>query len=138
MGKVEKFDKTNVKTILQKCEDALQPIADEFGLDLQRKSCRYRDMEMPVAFLLQATVVDDDGKVLDKQAQEFKKYASLYGLKPEHLGKTVLSMGKVMTVVGLNTRNRKFPILCLEPKTSKRFKLTAESVRSRLTTTITD
>lgn len=43
---------------------------------------------------------------------DFKKYCSVFGLKPEDYGKQFESQGKTFTVCGIKIKNRKYPIIC--------------------------
>jgi hypothetical protein len=56
-------------------------------------------------------ILTDDGEVVTKESEDFRRYAHEYGLKPEWLGKTFESRGQEFTIVGLSTRAKKYKVI---------------------------
>lgn len=126
--KIEEMNQDNVELLLEECRKALEPVAQKFGLDLQRKNCTFKEKECPVPFLMKATSVDKYGNVLSQEVVDFQDRAILYGLKKEDLGRTFEKRGKQFKIVGLRPRNHKYPIICEATKTGKKYKFPAETV----------
>jgi len=75
----------------------------------------------------------EDGKAIDSEAADFKRFAARYGLKATDLGRRFKNyQGVEYMIMGLATRNRKFPILCIRTDNLERFKLPARLVIQRL------
>jgi len=75
------------------------------------------------------SVKGDDGEIVTKEAEDFKRYAESYCLKPEDLGERFLDFNrKEFEIVGLKPRSRKYPILVKEVKTGKVYKFSANAV----------
>ena len=126
---IKQFDRTAVRAVMNECEAALQAVADKHGLKLVRKGCSYRENECPVAFKLLTTVTDAAGDVVTPEAQDFKRCATLFGLKPEDLGRVFLSpTGKRFRICGAKPRNRKYPILAKCVLTDKVYKFPEDQV----------
>ncbi len=130
--KVESLNNDSVKDIIAECQLALQAVADKFGLELKRKGCRYGQMDMPVPFTLQCTTTDKDGNTIDKDGQEFKDWATIYGLDPSDLGKTFKSGTASYKIVGLKRRNRKYPIVAKNLRNGKTYKFPTSFVKAGL------
>ena len=56
-------------------------------------------------------MVDDSGTTVTKEVAAFKSLATLYGFKPEDLGRTFTVRGKSYILTGIDRKSYKFPIL---------------------------
>lgn len=126
---IKQFDRTAVRAVMNECEVALQAVADKHGLKLVRKNVSFLGHECPVAFKLQTVTTDDDGEVVMPEAQDFKRHAVLFGLKPEDLGcEFTAPSGKRFRIAGAKPRNRKYPILAKCVVTGKIYKFPEDVV----------
>ena len=126
---IKTFDRPAVRAVMDECEEALKAVADRHGLKLVRKSCSYLGNECPVAFKLQTVVTDVSGEVVTSEAQDFKRCAVLFGLKPEDLGREFVSpQGKRFKICGAKPRNRKYPILAKCVTTGRVYKFPEDQV----------
>lgn len=126
---IEQFDRTAVRMVMNECEAALQAVADKHGLRLVRKNVSFRENECPVAFKLLTTVTDSVGEVVTPEAQDFKRCAVMFGLKPEDLGREFMALsGKRFKICGAKPRNRKYPILAKCVITDKVYKFSENQV----------
>lgn len=132
--KITKFDRASVRQILAECEEALRPVAEKYGLTLDRKGKTYYQDALPVMYQLLVTKMDEDGNVLSADAKAFQEQAFLYGLEPSDLGREFKSRGDTFRITGLKPRSRKYPVLAKNVKTGKTFKFPAESVKAGLKT----
>jgi len=89
-------------------EVALQGFEEHFGVQADVGKISYGDSHADIK--LKVSQVNVDGTVESKEAVNFKKYANVYGLRPEWLGKEFKHQGKVFVITGINTRARKFRV----------------------------
>ena len=132
---VHRFDPTTVKTVLETCREALELVAKQHGLVLQRKTCTYaRDGSwMPVSFKLVVPERDEQtGTAIDPAESEFRRLASRYGLEASDFGRTFSTFHGTYRICGVKAKARKFPILGTETSTGKCFKFAAVQVRQSL------
>jgi hypothetical protein len=132
MAKLTQFDRASVRQILNDCDSALQAVAKKYGLTLIRKNCNYYPNEVPVAFKLIVTQVNEDGEGIDPSASDFLTHAEAFGLSKDDLGKTFTVRGDSFKVCGLAPKSHKYPILAQKIGTTKRFKFGVYEVRSFL------
>ena len=60
---------------------------------------------------LEVAMIGDNGQAETTMVQEFKRCASLYGLKPDDLNKTFTWAGKTYTLIGMSRRRSKYPFI---------------------------
>lgn len=75
------------------------------------------------------------GEAKSRLKDDFSKYAHLFGLKPEHLGKQFVAQGKQFVaqgtrfeIVGCKPQSPKFPVICKNLQTGKNFKFQTETI----------
>lgn len=129
---VTKFTRTNVRDILEECRAALEPIAEKHGLVLDRKGRTYYADALPVMFQLLVKQTDENGRVLSAEGKAFLEQATLFGLKPEDLGRKFQDSGDEYEVCGLKPRSRKYPVLATNTRSGKTFKFPVSVVRAAL------
>lgn len=119
---IKQFDAATASAILEECRAALQPIADKYGLTLDRKGRTYRPEALPVMFQFLTTELDARGNAMSVAAKDFQRLAAFYGLTPEHLGRMFDQHGERFKIVGLSAQSPKYPILASNVRTGKTFK----------------
>jgi len=129
---VTKFGQANVREILEECQKALAPIAEKYGLTLDRKGRTYQHDALPVMFQLLIKETTEDGTVLTAAGKDFQKYAALYGLKAEDFGREFRHQGETFRISGFKPKSRKYPVLADNVKTGKTFKFMVETVEAGL------
>lgn len=125
---IKTFDKTNCRLITAKMLEALKPLADELGISFKQKSGSF--LATNFTLKIEASVKNENGEVVLKEVEEFKKYANLYGFKPEDLGRQFEWGGKTYAIHGLSARSRQYPILGKDSK-GRIFKF-PESIKSKI------
>lgn len=130
--KLTEFSRAAVRTILDECQEALAPIAEKYGLTLDRKGRTYQDDAMPVMYQFLIKEIGEDGGELSSAGKAFISHAPLYGLEPSDLGKEFESRGATYKITGFNPRSHKYPIQATNLKTGKAFKFTVENVKGKL------
>ena len=120
MSKILNFDRSNAVAIADELKNAMAPIAEKYGITLGRENVGFTPNR--ISFKVTAVIADGCGHSISEA--DFLKYAHLYGLKSEHLGKSVmLYNGKSkqpFTIVGLKASARKNCIY-VESRTGKIF-----------------
>jgi hypothetical protein len=129
---IKQFDGRTVEAILKECRDALAPIAEKYGLTLDRKGRTYHRDSLPVMFQFLVKELDEDGNALTAAAKDFQTYAPLYGLKADDLGKEFTSRGETFRISGFAPKSRKYPILGENVRTGKTYKFPLETVKAGL------
>lgn len=77
---------------------------------------------------LEIAKADGDGNAETRIAKDFKYNARFYGLEEDDLGAVYKTYnGKTMKIVGLKTRNRKYPII-VEDESGSRYKVKVEDI----------
>jgi hypothetical protein len=109
MTKITQFNKASAGIVAERVTAALQTLAQDLGLVIKRGGGTFGDGTFTMK--LEISVVGEDGKVASRAAETFKQLASLYGFKPDDLGKTFRSGGKEYTIAGLVTRKRMRPLI---------------------------
>ena len=120
--------KQQVIALRAKLDTALAAISKEVGYKLSLGSCRFGEV---ATFKLEAAPINGDGKVASQAEADFCALASIYGLKPEDLGKKFSLQGSIFTVTGLNSRRPRFPVDARRAD-GKTFKLPADTVEKLL------
>jgi hypothetical protein len=126
------FNQVNVRAILEECREALEPVAEKYGLTLDRKGRTYQHDSLPVMFQLLVKQMTEDGTVLTAAAKEFQRYAPMYGFDKDDLGKTFTTHQGSYRISGWKPRSRKYPILGECVRSGKTFKFMVEQVKAGL------
>ena len=125
------FDKQACRTLGNAVENALQKVAQEFGVSIKRKGGSYSSTNYVIK--LEASIIGSGGVILSREAEEFKRYCGLYNLEADDLGKTFTSEdGTSYKISGLSTRSGKYPILAENLSNGKTFKLPERMVQRGL------
>lgn len=132
--KIETIDRDACKIIRQVLEHAIDVQEEEWeGLGLSATVGGASFTGSSVVFKVEVAVVSKDGAVLNREAQDFKRFAPLFGLAPGDLGRTFKLGGRTYTVSGCKSRGYKNPIIA-DRDDGKRFKFPSETVRALLST----
>ena len=77
------FDNFVLKVINKEIELAVQSVAQKYGITIKYVGASYSSLEATTKLKLSCTSITGE----TKGESDFKKYAEIYGLKPEMLGK---------------------------------------------------
>jgi hypothetical protein len=128
--KIDSFDRTNLRLIADDIRTALAPIAVKWGITLDYKGARFSPDN--VTFKMEGATIGSGGVSNTRERDNFKLYASMYGLKDTDLDKEISYAGKKYIIVGLNTRRQKYPIVAKRVEDGKTILLTCEMVKLSL------
>lgn len=91
-------------------EQALKAVAEKHGVSIEVGSARFTSQN--ATFKVQIAVIGKGGVADTREAQDFRIFATSYGLSPDDLGQIFPYGGKELTIVGLSRKSAKYPILC--------------------------
>ena len=118
--KITSLDKPALRVLREKIEAALAPVAAELDLTFRMGGIRYTTENCTVK--IEVATKGEGGEAKDKYAVAFTREAKWFDLDPADLGKVVHAYGDTFTIVGLNTRARKNPVIIRRVKDGKTFK----------------
>ena len=116
--KITAIDRKALQYLRGVIDSALDELSNEqgWGIKLQLGNGSYSGSNGH--FKLNISAIDESGTVVTEEAEDFKRYAELYGLKPEWLGESFTyssvkrgSSPETYKIVGLKARARKRQIL---------------------------
>jgi len=115
-GGTMEITKKMLVDIRPEIEDALKEVSKKYGITMEVGSGHYGGLQGDFKLLLNAT--GDNGET--KESQDFYRYASGYGLRPQWFGKTFEHKGFTYTIEKIFPRKRKMPIGVTRSDGSKR------------------
>lgn len=118
------MDRKTVRELRPRLEEALEVLAEETGLVITVGSASYSDIGVTFKVSLTEEVAGSEGMPAD-----FQRNARVYGFDPEKLWQMDFgSRGETFTVVGINTRRRKYPISAIRKRDGASFKFPASTI----------
>lgn len=125
---MQELNRESVRVLRTKIDAALATVGKEMGLSLKAGNCYFTGTT--ATFKLEVATIAADGKVVNKMAEEFRRYAPLYHLKPDDLGRefTIPFTTAKYVVEGIKPSSRKYPIICKKLYDGKMYKMTARQV----------
>lgn len=127
---MNEITRTNLILLRADLDAAMAQVAAKHNLSITLGSARFSPTTAKIN--LEVATKTEDGEAQKTTLIAFKALAHSYGLKPEDLGRTFTTNGKVMRITGLNTRSHKYPVTvdCLTD--GKKYKISAETTKSGL------
>ena len=129
MSKITGFDRSSCKDVGKMVEETLANLGKELGLSFIYGGGSFDPKTFK--FKIEATVLDPDGSIPNKEAEAFTTFASWLGLKPDDLNKTVKIGKKMFKIIGAKPSSHKYPIL-LEDMNGKRWKYPSDVVKAAI------
>ncbi len=111
---IKQMDRRTVQLLSDAITQALQPLAAQYGVKIDRGSASYNDQNFTLK--VSVAVIGEGGVAVSKEVTDFKRYAEFKGMKADDLGKTVSLMGKPYTIAGYLVRSTRNPILVKDAK----------------------
>jgi hypothetical protein len=110
--------------------NALSEVEEEFNIKFFPGGGSFDESKFTLK--LNCVPKDNKGVALSPMKEDFKKYASSFGLKPEDIGKKFVRNNITYKIAGLKLANRKFPIICENCQNKKMYKLNEVDVKRAL------
>lgn len=96
------FDNKKVKIVQDAMEAAMQPVAEKLGLSLKQHGGTFDAGHFDMKF--RVLEKEPDGTVKDPMEEDYRQFASVYGLDPAWLGQGFRSGTNAFTVAGLKLK----------------------------------
>ena len=104
------FDRVTLRVLREEIDAALKAVADKHGISLTLGKITFAGDGSTMSGKIEGAVARD-GQVQTKEAVDFLKYAEVYGLKAEDLGRQFVSKGRWFEITGLRPKAPKRPVL---------------------------
>jgi hypothetical protein len=128
--------RTLLKTIKTDAEAALRDVAAKHGVQFSFGNGTFTPDNATLK--LEIAGIAANGAVKTKEAADFERYASSFGLTPEDLGTIFTYNGKEFKLLGAKPRNHKYPLIAENTKTGRKFKLPGDAVKPVTKTGLTE
>lgn len=126
MSKLARFDRTACKVLRDEIDLALGAVAEKYGISIQAGNAKFSDNN--ITFKLELATKSDDGNVMTKEAEDFKRYAIMLGLRPEILFTEFEFNNKRFQLIGYKPKSPKYPFLAKCTYTGQTYKLPEQGV----------
>lgn len=131
MTKVIEITKPFLREAREEMEAALKEFGEKYGLTITVGSASF--MPGPggnATFKVELATQTDDGEANTRRAADFKRYAPMYGFKPEHLFGEFTYAGTRYKLVGFSPKASRFPLIVERVPDGKAFKMPLEAAAS--------
>ena len=138
--KITAIDRKALQHLRGVIDSALEELSNKhgWGIELKLANGTYNGTTNG-HYKLNLNLIDDSGAVMTEEAEDFKRYAELYGLKPEWLGENFTytsykqltkqgSTPETYKIIGFKARARKRQILTEHIESGKRVVWPAKNV----------
>jgi hypothetical protein len=129
-GEKTMMTKNKAEVIGERIMTALKQVEDGLDVTIARGKGCYDNESLTLT--ITATLHAEDGTAQTKEALDFKKWASIFGLKEEDLGARLQLGGSTYIISGCKPKNRKYPIIADEEGTSRKVKMPVDQVKTLL------
>jgi len=116
------IDASLLRAIREDINEALASVAARHNVTITAGRATYTPTNSTMK--LEISAKDESGSAIPRMAEDFKRLAYLHGLEPEDLGRKFVFSGRGYTILGLNPRCRKSPIL-VKRDDGREFKIAA-------------
>lgn len=117
-------DRMKARALSAEIDAAIAPVLAKHGMEKGKTHTTYGEL---YRFKIEATPIG----AAKPEETDWQRFATLFNLPEDALGKEITLGGQKMKIVGLNTRARKMPVM-LEAAGGKKYKAPAESVTRAL------
>jgi hypothetical protein len=109
------IDRAMMQEFGLEAQKALDEVAQRFGIGVTLRQGVFAEHGKFAHYRLEMFVKEGATANIpanyQKEADDFKRYAFRYGLRPEHLGQVVKIDGKEVRIIGARPKKRKTPII---------------------------
>lgn len=123
------FDRPTLRMLNAEIEAALQSVADKHGISIKTGGASFTAQNYRLK--LEVAIKDGNGDALTKQATDFQKHATQFGLSPDDFGREFVNRRSTFKIVGIAIGSWRYPILC-ENQNGKVYKFPAATVKAAL------
>jgi hypothetical protein len=108
MQSIKQFNKTKIIQLRSSIDEALNRVAEEYGITISAGNCSFSGNE--ANFKLKLNTIGGNGKAITRESQMWDLYKSRTNCSHLNVGDTIQLQGNSYTLTGYNTRARKAPI----------------------------
>ena len=127
---MEQFNRTALKQLREDLNKALEEVAAQHNIivDVGNASFTSDTATFKLNLIIKGEGVEnrEDARVA-KYEKDFNTYHNMFGIDKDVLGKTFKDRTKQFTILGLDTKKRKYPIIAKD-QNGKQFKLSSEQL----------
>ena len=124
MKTINNFDRSSLAEMREAINNRLSFLELDYNIKIKLANISFSDKHFTAKLECNLVI---DGEVKEGIASDFEQYRELWGLKFP-LGFSFHDGNSIYKVVGLKTKNRKYPIICESLGNGKRYKLTRNFV----------
>ncbi len=128
---MKQIDRSTCKEISADMLEALKAVALKHGVQFTYKSGNYSSSS--ATFRIEAAIVGDGGIAETADRRTFKQCARLFDLKEEWLDMSFRHGTDTFTIIGLNTRKSKNPVLAKSALNGKTYIFPTNTVKALMT-----
>jgi len=128
--KLKKIDKNACLKLREAINKSCAHVAKELGVVITAGSGSYLDGH--VIFKVECAIIDENGEVCSKEANDFVRFTYRHGLPKDALGKPFNVGACQYKLIGYKPRARRFPVIGKCIKTGKRFKFPVSTMKLAL------
>ena len=121
--------KDKLREIRAKMAPILKELGGDFNVDLSLGNASFSQHNFTLQ--LKGSAISETGEIITKEADNFQRYAYMFGLAASDLGKTFKLNGCEYVITGLKPNAHKYPILC-KASNGTEYKMTAAMVANGL------
>ncbi len=129
---ISKFNSSNINQVSDEMMIALKEVGDKFGVKFGRKGIRYSEGDFRVTITVKVSNPEEGVLTKEESQYNYEQLLTRHNTNPlPELGSSFISgsSGKKLTIVGWNTRARKYPIM-LKDENGKGYKDSASHIRT--------
>jgi hypothetical protein len=123
---MNQITRSNLKILQGEIEETLTALGEKLGVKFTPGNAKFSPTS--ATFKLEVAIINPDGTAETKVRTDFKRYATVCGMKPEWLDQQITSQGKPYKILGLMPNSHKYPVLVECLRSGRNFKLMADSV----------
>jgi len=129
---MSEFTKNEAVALTAELKDAMQLLLEKHGLKLANHHTTYGNVYRLKIEVSKPNVNDDGFDEGTREARDYRDMAGYYRLPVEALFTEFSSSGRRWRLMGLNPKARKYPVVAVDIRDGKEYKLTVEMVREAL------
>lgn len=124
------IDRKAMTALRSQIEGALEELGKKHGIKFSLGNGKYSDGSTG-SYTLEMATVQEDGTVMTQERKDFLRYARMFGLKETDIDRE-FTADRVLKIIGLKPKSRKFPVFCQEVGTDKFYKYPVNTVIAHL------
>jgi hypothetical protein len=105
------IDRRKLEAIANDIHMAIEQVGLKHGVVLRRGRGKFSNGPTG-SLVIDIAARSADGTVMTRERKEYLDWGRMYDLKPEWLDRSFIDHGTAYTIVGLDGKRRKYPVVC--------------------------